>query len=327
MNTKTPNQVDRIVDTLSIIVPVHNEERSLALVLEQLASTCTELEFNNCEIIAVDDGSSDGTISKLEELELKYKQLKIISFTRNFGKEAAIHAGLSCAQGDVAIVIDGDGQHPVELITEMIKRWESGFDVVAACKANRGKEKFLSRLFALSFYKLFKFLTKIDVRGLSDFMLIDRVVIDQYCNLKERQRFFRGMIVWMGYRTDKIYFEVAERISGEGSWGRFNLFLFATSAISSFTSKPLHLISITAIIYTVFSILLGAHTLYEKLSGSAVTGFTTVILLILITGAFLMFGLGQIGLYLEHIFDEIKQRPDYIIVKRRTKKSDNESEK
>jgi dolichol-phosphate mannosyltransferase len=274
---------------------------------------CRLLGLENWEIIAVDDGSGDRTIDKLHAQAKLIPQLKVISFTRNFGKEAAIHAGLSHAQGGVAVVMDGDGQHPVSLLPDMLERWRCGADVVAACKSARGTESIFSRILASVFYSTFSFLTKIDVRGLSDFMLLDRVVIDQYCALEERHRFFRGMILWMGYSVTKVYFSVSDRAAGESSWSRIKLLRFAANALTGFTSKPLHLISIVSALYALFAVVVGCFTVYQKISGSAVTGFATVNLLILLTGALIMFGLGQIGLYIEQIFEEIKNRPGYLV--------------
>ncbi len=298
---------------LSIVLPLFNEGESIDSTIASLVKQFQLLELESWEIITVDDGSQDKTIDKLHAQARVMTQLKVISFTRNFGKEAAIHAGLSHAQGDVAVVMDGDGQHPVSLLRDMLELWQNGANVVAACKSARGRESLLSRFLASAFYHVFKFLTKIDVRGLSDFMLLDRVVIDQYCALEERHRFFRGMIFWMGYPVTKVYFSVPDRAAGESSWSRIKLLRFAANALTGFTSKPLHLISIASALYALFAILVGGFTMYQKVSGNAVTGFATVNILILLTGALIMFGLGQIGLYIEQIFEELKNRPGYLI--------------
>lgn len=278
-----------------------------------MARQCQDLRVKSFEIIGVDDGSADDTVEKLHEIATEFDQIQILAFNRNFGKEAAIHAGLDYADGQIAIVLDGDGQHPFELMPEMLERWEKGADVVAACKSSRGRESLFSKLFAASFYYIFNKLTKIDVKNVSDYVLLDRVVVDQYCALSERRRFFRGMIAWMGFETDRVYFDTAPREGGNSSWSRLRLFRFALNAISGFTSTPLHLISILSIFYAIGAVIIGGLSLYQKFTGVGVTGFTTVNLLVLITGALIMFGLGQVGIYIEQIFEELKRRPDYLV--------------
>ena len=303
------------IKLLSIILPVFNESESIEHTIKEINEQVKECEVNDYEIYVVDDGSVDDTLTRLETISESQKNLNIICFNRNFGKEAAIHAGLQYSQGDAAILMDADGQHPFSLIPTMVKKWTNGAQVVAACKSNRGDESIVTKMFSHLFYSLFKFLTKIDIRNLSDFMLLDREVIDRYCDLPERQRFFRGMINWMGFNTEKVTFDVEERKQGQTSWSKIKLLRLAINATTAFSSTPLHCISFAAVLYVLFAFLLGLQTLYMVFSGNAETGFTTVILLILITGGLIMFGLGQIGLYIEQIFDEIKSRPTYIINK------------
>ena len=315
----TPRNKLRSARLLSVIVPFFNEEELIHSVIPSLKEQCSALGVKSYEIIAIDDGSSDDTISSLHTQAKKIKQLQIVSFNRNFGKEAAIHAGLNQCSGDIAFVMDGDGQHPMTLMPDMLELWEEGADVVAACKADRGNESFLSRTFANSFYAIFKYLTRIEVKNMSDYVLLDRTVVDQYTSLSERRRFFRGMIAWMGFKTSKVYFDIPPRIGGTSSWSRFKLFRFALNAISGFTSTPLHLISLLAILYAIGAVVIGSISLFQKLTGTGVTGFATVNLLVLITGALIMFGLGQIGIYLEQVFEELKQRPSYLINQSKSK--------
>lgn len=298
---------------VSIVVPFYNEEGLISSTVEKLYAQCSELAASEFEIIAVDDGSKDNTINELHEAANRFKELQIISFNRNFGKEAAIHAGLAQSAGDICYVLDGDGQHPFTLMPEMLGLWEEGADVVGAFKADRGSESFLSRSFANGFYFIFKFLTKIEVKNMSDYVLLDREVINQYGALPERRRFFRGMIAWMGFNTSKVYFTTAPRQGGQTSWSRLKLFRFALNALSGFTSTPLHLISMLALIYALGAVFMGGISLFQKFSGTGGAGFTTVNLLVLITGALIMFGLGQIGIYLEQIFEELKKRPSYLV--------------
>lgn len=300
---------------ISVVIPVFNEDDSIVHNLPIILSVLEKLICYEFQVITVNDGSIDDTAEKIRSLCEKYSTLELISFNRNFGKEAALHAGLVYASGDAVVVMDSDLQHPPCLVVEMVQLWERGAKVVDACKSSRGKESILSRFLSQAFYYIFKKLTKIDIKNNSDFKLLDREVVDAYCDLPERKRFFRGMIPYLGFATEKVFFEVPVRQKGESSWSRFNLFKFALTALSSFTSAPLHMVSITSLLFFLASIIVGGITLYDKITGSAVTGFTTVILLILITGSLIMFALGQIGIYIEQMFDEIKQRPYYIINK------------
>lgn len=298
---------------ISVVIPVFNEGNAISHNLSEILHTLEKIQNYEFQIIVVNDGSVDHTAESVLLLCKKYSALELISFNRNFGKEAAMHAGLTYASGNAVIVMDSDLQHPPEIVTDMIRIWDSGVMVVDACKISRGKESILSKTLSNSFYYIFARLTKIDIKNNSDFKLLDREVVDAYCDLPERKRFFRGMIPFLGFTTEKVLFDVPVRKMGTSSWSHFNLFKFALTALSSFTSAPLHMVSITSIIFFISSIIIGGLALYDKISGNAVTGFTTVILLILITGSLIMFSLGQIGVYIEQMFDEIKQRPYYII--------------
>ena len=215
--------IGRSLNTLSVVIPLFNEAETIRIVLPEIYEQCSVLGFKELELIAVDDGSSDDTLSILSEFQRKHAELNVVSFTRNFGKEAAIHAGLVHAGGDAVVVMDGDGQHPVSLLPNMVNLWAAGAEVVAACKSDRGDEGIISRLLAAGFYWLFRILTNLDIKGLSDYMLLDRTVVDTYCKLPERKRFFRGLITWMGLSTSKVYFDVPRRVGGVSSWSRIRL--------------------------------------------------------------------------------------------------------
>lgn len=301
---------------LSIVIPVYNEAGAITQNLSVIAAELNEISEHSFQIIIVNDGSKDKTADEVRSLCKQNNSLELISFNRNFGKESALHAGLDYASGDAVIVMDSDLQHPPAMIVDMIELWMNGAKVVDGCKASRGRESVLSACLSKGFYYLFRKLTRIDIENNSDFKLLDREVVDAYCELSERKRFFRGMIPYLGFHTKRILFEVPERCSGESSWSRFNLFKFALTALSSFTSAPLHLVSLMSMLFFMASILIGGIAVYDKITGDAVTGFTTVILLILITGSLIMFALGQIGIYIEQMFDELKKRPYYIVDKK-----------
>ncbi len=298
---------------ISLVVPAFNEESLLEQFIKTVFALIAGLPYR-FEIIFVDDGSTDDTWPVIHNL--KDERIKGIRFSRNFGKEAAIHAGLTASEGDAAIVIDADLQHPPDLIPQMIRRWsESNAMIVEAEKIVRQKESLFRRLGSNLFYYLFYKLTRIRLQNASDFKLLDRQVVELFINLPERNRFFRGLTAWMGFSAEKIQYTPAQRPveSGASRWSVFQLFSLAFRSIFSYSSIPLQLVTWFGILTLCFSILLGIQTLWNKISGVAIEGFTTVILLQLIIGSILMISLGLIGEYLARIYDEIKARPVYIV--------------
>lgn len=266
------------------------------------------------EIIVVDDGSADGTWRVITALAETDPRIHGARLSRNFGKEAAIATGLALARGDAAIVMDCDLQHPPELLPEMIRIWQRGdADVVEAFKKNRGKESLAGRMMARSFYLLFERLSGIDLVGASDFKLLDRRVIDTYNQFRERNAFFRGLTAWLGFRHESVQFEVPPGRSRPSRWTRAKLAALAVNAILAFSPIPLFVVLGLAAIFFIVSVLLGAWALYLWAIGRAVSGFTTVILLILMSGSMILTGLGVIGLYLSRIYDEVRGRPRAII--------------
>ncbi len=298
---------------VSVVIPVYNEGSHIAGVIKSVQTHLEKLN-GSFEIIIIDDCSTDNTWSELQNAATSNPHIRAIRFSRNFGKESAVCAGLENAGGEAIIIIDGDLQHPPELIPEMISIWKNkNLDIVEAVKSKRSKEAWYNRIGSQVFYSSLKFLTGFDFRGASDFKLLDRRVLNTLLNMRERNLFFRGMSTWVGYNKGKIEFEVSPRIGGKSKWSIRSLTRLAITGITSFSSLPLHLISITGLVFFVFSVILGFHTLYMKISGQAFSGFTTVILLQLIIGSILMLGLGMIGTYIAKIYDEVKGRPRYII--------------
>jgi dolichol-phosphate mannosyltransferase len=268
----------------------------------------------NYQFVLIDDGSRDNTWQALEQLTRELPSIKALKLSRNFGKEAALCAGLDAADGDACVVMDADLQHPPELIPEMIRLWrEEGYDVVEGTKSNRGKEGFLYKLGAKIFYRIFRRLSGLDLGKASDFKLMDRKVVDAWRQLLERGTFFRGMSAWVGFNRYQLPFAVERRIDGSSKWSPFKLGKLFISAITAFSSLPLQIITFLGGLFFIGSLALAAQTLYMKYAGIAYTGFTTVILLQLIIGSALMLSLGIIGTYLARIYDEVKNRPRYLI--------------
>jgi glycosyltransferase involved in cell wall biosynthesis len=240
--------------------------------------------------------------------------VRALRLSRNFGKESALCAGLEHARGDAVIVIDADGQHPPSLIPEMVRVWQSsGADVVEAVKRRRGRESLSSKVGAQLFYFVLNRLSGFHFKGASDFKLMSRKAVDAWLNMRERNVFFRGMTVWMGFTSVQIPFEVVPRSVGQSTWSVLKRLKLALVGITAFSSFPLHLVTFAGLIFLGISVLLGLETVYLKVAGRAVSGFATVILLELIIGSLLMISLGIIGEYLARIYEEVKGRPRYLV--------------
>jgi glycosyltransferase involved in cell wall biosynthesis len=264
-------------------------------------------------VIIVDDGSSDQTWDIIRHVSAANHRIRGILLSRNYGKEAAICAGLEHAKGDAVIVMDADMQHPPDLLASMIGEWRNGAEIVECVKKTRGSESLLKAAGSRLFYGLLSLFTGHDLRGASDFKLLDRKVLQAWQTMPEINTFFRGMTQWMGFRRIKIEFDVKQRINGPSRWSLYALTKLAAGAIISFSSLPLRVVSIFGIFFLLGAVLLGGQTLFRKIIGDAVTGFTTVILLQLIIGSIIMVSLGIIGEYIAAIYNEIKRRPRYLI--------------
>jgi polyisoprenyl-phosphate glycosyltransferase len=306
---------------LSIVLPIYNEAAGIRGALDRLDATLAGLG-RPYEIVCVDDGSTDQTPILLDALAEAMPHLRVVRFTRNFGKEAALHAGLRSARGEAAIFMDADLQHPPELIPQMVELWaEEGFDVVDARKRERGQEGRLYRLLAGVFYRLLAGATDADMFGASDYKLLSRSAMDALAALPERNRFFRGLVEWIGFRTARVAFDVEPRRRGQSRWGRLALLRYAIDSILSFTTFPLVLIAVAGVVTTGIGSVLGGIALYQWATGAAVSGFTTVILMLLIFSGLILVSLGTMSLYLGRLFEEVKRRPLYV-VNRPTKSAD-----
>jgi glycosyltransferase involved in cell wall biosynthesis len=298
---------------LSIVVPAHNEARGIAhattVILNAVASCGMELE-----LIVVDDGSRDDTFARVRELSGNDARIKGLRFSRNFGKEAALLAGLKATSGDAVVTIDSDLQHPPALIPRMIEEWHNGAAVVDAVKRSRENDGLLTRVRAELFNALLSRLGRINLENASDFKLLDRVVVNAITHeLPERQRFYRGLADWVGYAHASVPFDVGARAEGEGKWSLWKLVGLATTAIVSFTSAPLQIVTVLGVLTLGLGFVVGADALIAWVQGRAVSGFATTIITLLVVGSFIMISLGIIGEYLAKIYDEIKGRPVYLV--------------
>ncbi len=300
---------------LSIIIPAYNEKQNIERTAETISGILVGKEIPY-ELVFISDGSTDGTYGEIRRLAERDARVRGAEFSRNFGKEAAIFAGLELALGDACIVMDCDLQHPPEVIPGMYELWQEGYEVVEGIKKSRGKESIFHGMSAGIFYGIMSKMMKMDMRSSSDFKLLDRKVVSVLLGLGERNTFFRALSFWAGFRSAKVEYEVQERAYGSSKWSFRSLLRYAVSNVTSFSTIPLQMITMMGVISILFSIVLALQTLIKYLAGSAVEGFTTVILLILIIGGFIMISLGIIGHYLARIYEEVKGRPRYIIRER-----------
>ena len=303
---------------LSIILPSYNEEQNIENTYNVLSGLLSENDID-FELLFISDGSKDATYANICELAAKDGRVRGAEFSRNFGKEAAIFAGLELAKGDAVVVMDCDLQHPPEVILQMVEKWREGAEVVEGIKSKRGKENPIHTMSTNIFYGLMSAFMKMDMKATSDFKLLDRKVVDSLLSLTEKDTFFRALSFWVGFKTEKVYYEVQERIYGKSKWSTASLIRYAVSNVTSFTTVPLKMVSVIGGIFIILSIGLGIQTLVRFIMGNAADGFTTVILLMLLIGGLILFSLGIIGNYLARVYEEVKGRPRYIISNRTDK--------
>lgn len=297
---------------LSIVIPVYNEEETASRAVKEIKRILTD-ERIAFEMVFVDDGSKDRSWQIICDEHQKDNRIKGVRFTRNFGKDAAIFAGLKHCKGDCAAVLDCDLQHPPEKLPEMYRLWEQGFEVIEGVKSCRGREGVLYRTFANFFYNIMSKITKIDMRNASDFKLLDRKVVNTLAKMPEHKMFFRTLSSWVGYKSTSVTYDVRERIGGSSKWSTKQLFKYAMTSISSFTTHPMQMVTWCGALVFIISIIVGIWSLVDKIVGRAIEGMTTVIFLLLFIGSIIMLTLGIIGHYIARIYEEVQARPRYII--------------
>jgi glycosyltransferase involved in cell wall biosynthesis len=302
--------------TITILIPAYNEEEVIYQLYSRLTNVIDSIRFFNFEILFVNDGSKDNTVKIIKKLREKDKRISFIDLSRNFGKEVAMIAGLDFSIGDAVIIIDADLQDPPELIIEMIKFWEQGYDDVYAKRQNRAGETWFKKWTATNFYSLLQRISRIPIQeNTGDFRLLDRRCIEALKQLRETQRYTKGMFSWIGFNKKEILFDRDSRAAGETKWNYYKLFDLAIEGITSFTTAPLRLsallgvlISIGAFVYMTFII---AKTL---LFGESAAGYASLMTVVLFLGGIQLLSLGVIGEYLGRIFNETKSRPLYFVM-------------
>ena len=301
---------------ISLVIPCYNEEESLKYLYKELEKTAGEMPYFDFEYIFVDDGSKDKTLERLKELAAFDSKTTYISFSRNFGKEAAMYAGLCNATGDYVAIMDADLQDPPSLLPEMVTYLESGdYDSVATRRVNRKGEPKIRSFFARRFYKLINRWSDADIAdGARDFRLMTKDMVQAIVKMGERNRFSKGIFGWIGYRTKWIEFENAERVAGETKWSFWSLFKYSIDGIVNFTNAPLQIASIFGLVFTFIAFLAIIFIMVRKfIWGDPVSGWPSLVCIIVFLSGVQMFCIGIIGQYLSKTYVEVKERPHYII--------------
>ena len=298
---------------LSVVVPVFSEISNIEALVISIEKAVEELEVDY-EVIFVDDGSDDGTWEIIKTLAEKSNIIRGAQFSRNFGKESAIQAGLELSSGDVIITIDGDMQHPPEVIPLMFSMWKANeADIVDVVKRNRQKETALRKTFAQSFYKLFSILSDLNINNATDFKLLDRSVVDALLRMNETNRFYRGLTSWLGYKHGSIEINIADRLSGKTKWSATSLVSYAFNNLLNFSTKPLILIGVFGVFFLLLATVIGTISIIRIFTNTSLGGFPTVIFLQLLIGGIIIASICLLGIYIGKLITEVKHRPLYII--------------
>lgn len=309
-------------DLVSVVVPCYNEESNIRPFYDAVKNVFVSMQEKfldtkpEFEIVFVNDGSTDGTLEMIKKLNVEDDRVKGISFARNFGKEAALFAGIRAAHGDCVAFLDADLQHPPMLLVEMYRKWKEGFAVVEGVKTSRGKEGVFHRLFTKVFYGLISKAIGMDMRNSSDYKLLDKAVVDELKKLKERNTFFRALSFWVGFKKTAVYYDVQERSSGISKWSTRALFKYAVNNVICFSYAPLNIVNVVGCVFLFVGIAFAIDAFVSYLRGTSTSGFPTLMFIMLIGFGGIMLGLGIIGVYIAQIYDEVKGRPQYIIGER-----------
>ncbi|MBR1939924.1 MAG: glycosyltransferase family 2 protein [Bacteroidaceae bacterium] len=300
---------------VTILIPCYNEEASLPALRIALVSMMEQNAEYDWEVLMINDGSKDHTLSIIKDFRKTDRRFAYIDLSRNFGKEAAMLAGFDYAKGDCMVIMDADLQHPPTLIPEMLKYWEEGYEDVYAKRISRGKESWMRKQLSLLYYKMLQHTTRVEIlQNVGDFRLLDRKCIDVLKQLRETERYTKGMFCWIGFKKKEILFQQGDRVAGQSSWNFWSLFNLAIEGITSFTTAPLRISTVLGFGVSIFTLLYMLYIVAKTLIwGEAVQGFPTLMIAILFLGGVQLISVGIIGEYIGRIFNETKNRPVYIV--------------
>lgn len=301
---------------ISIVIPAHNEEGNISLIYQRIKDVFSQLENYRFEIIFVNDGSRDQTQKILEEHAQKFEEIKYIEFSRNFGHQPAVKAGMDYSTGNAMISMDADLQHPPELIPELIKKWEEGYDVVLTRRTYPKEISFFKKKTSEFFYRFLSQISDVDLTngGGSDFRLLDANVIETFKKFSEDDLFLRGLTSWMGFKQTSVNFLAGERNAGKSSYNIKKMMKFAFTGITAFSVKPLYLAAYLGFIFSAFSVVgYGIYVIHSFIAKTEISGWASLIMTIVFFGGLQLIILGIFGIYLGKIFKQVKERPNYII--------------
>lgn len=306
-----PSDGGRSIELLSVVAPIYNE---VALIEEFYSRTCSALDGINFEIVLVDDGSTDGSDVELQKLAGTDPRVHVVQLSRNFGHQTALTAGLDHARGDAVVMLDADLQDPPELIPRMLDHWRAGCDVVYAVREHREGESHFKLTTARWFYSLFDKLAQVDLHHNSgDFRLLDRRPLDALLSMRERNRFLRGMTVWVGYRQAAVPYRRDPRHAGETKYTLSRMVRFSLDAILSFSHRPLQLATLLGFVISTLAFIAIPVVIVLRVLGSYLPGFGSVTIAVLLLGGIQLIAIGIIGEYVGRIYDEVKGRPLYLV--------------
>ena len=299
---------------IDIVVPCYNESEVLNIFYNSINEILINIDYE-FEFIFIDDGSKDTTLNILKDIAKKDKRIKYISFSRNFGKESAMYAGLKNSTGDMVLIIDADMQNPPNLIPKMIEALEEGYECCAGYRADRKGEGKIRNIFTNSFYKITNKISEVNMpNGAGDFRLMSRKMVDSILKLSEVQRFSKGIFSWVGFKTKWISFENIKRAGGKSKWNFFNLFSYAIDGITAFSTFPLKIASFLGTLISSISFFYLVYIIFKTLIfGKDIPGYASIIVLILFIGGIIILSLGILGEYIGKIYLEVKNRPIYIV--------------
>lgn len=302
---------------ISFVVPVYNEEANLLPLFERLKQVIDQQKLAY-EIILVDDGSSDNSLLEMQKLHDQDHNVKVVSFSRNFGHMIALSAGLDYAGGDAVVTMDADLQHPPEIIPQLLAQWQGGAEIVNTVRQEAQDAGFVKKITARFFYWLINKIAKIDLKAnTADYRLLDKKVVATLRTLKERARFIRGLISWVGFKQAFVEYQAEERFAGQTKYSFSKMFGFALDGITSFSAVPLRLATYLGLLMAFFSFIYIIYAFYIRFfTSQAIAGWTSVLVAVLLIGSIQLVFLGIIGEYLSRVFDETKKRPLYIVTKK-----------
>ncbi|MGB7291075.1 MAG: glycosyltransferase family 2 protein [Thermodesulfobacteriota bacterium] len=315
VNVQSKKKVDRTGNRLvSVVIPAYNEAEVLPEFHERISKVLNSMAMD-AEILYVNDGSTDDTLKIMHGLRQSDQRVSILDLSRNFGKEAAMTAGLDHASGDAVVLIDADLQHPPELIPELVKHWIDGYDVVYTTNVDRSGETIVKKFITHSFYRLMKMFGRVDIpMNAGDYRLLSRRAVDSLTQLREQHRYMKGLFAWIGYPQKDVPYQPDPRFAGNTKWGYLDLWYLALEAITSFTVTPLKIATYLGLASAFIAFIYGAITVYQKLVyGNPVAGYPSLLVAVLFLGGIQLLTIGIIGEYLGRIFNETKQRPLYFL--------------